>query len=82
MPFAATSMNLEGIGFYEVAQTEEDKYCMFSLICGILKIKQMSITKQKQTYRYRKHTSGYQRGEGWRKGQEKGRELRGIYISM
>ena len=30
----------------------------------IWKIKQMNITKQKQTHRYRKQTSGYQRGEG------------------
>ena len=35
LPFAGTSMDLEGIGFSEVAQTKEDKYCMFSLIRGI-----------------------------------------------
>ena len=31
--------------------------------------------KQKQTNRHRKQTCGYQRGEGWRKGQIKGMGL-------
>ena len=35
MPFAATWMNLEIIILSEVSQTEKDKYCMISLICGI-----------------------------------------------
>ena len=30
-------MNLEGIMLSEVSQTEKDKYCMLSLICGIQK---------------------------------------------
>ena len=33
--FAATWMNLEGIMLSEISQTEKDKYCMISLICGI-----------------------------------------------
>ena len=33
--FAATWMNSEGIMQSEVSQTEKDKYCMISLICGI-----------------------------------------------
>ena len=37
MPFAATWMDLEA-PCLEVPQTEEDKSCMSSLICGILKI--------------------------------------------
>ena len=37
MPFAATWMDLEIIILSEVSQTEKDKYCMISLICGIQK---------------------------------------------
>ena len=29
----------------------------------------MNITKQKQTHRYREQTSGYQRGDGWGRGE-------------
>ena len=35
LPFAATWMDLEGIILSEISQTEKDKYCMISLICGI-----------------------------------------------
>ena len=35
LPFAATWMHLEGIMPSEISQTEKDKYCMISLICGI-----------------------------------------------
>ena len=34
MPFAATWMDLEIVILNEVSQTEKDKYCMTSLICG------------------------------------------------
>ena len=34
-PFAATWMDLEGIVLNEISQTEKDKYCMMSFICGI-----------------------------------------------
>ena len=37
LPYATTWMNLEGIMLNEISQTEKDKYCMISLICGILK---------------------------------------------
>ena len=37
MPFAATWMDLEIIILSEVSQTQEDKYYMILLICGILK---------------------------------------------
>ena len=40
LPFATTWMDLEGIMLSEISQTEKDRYCMISLICGILKIKQ------------------------------------------
>ena len=35
LTFAATWMDLEIIIQSEVSQTEKDKYCMISLICGI-----------------------------------------------
>ena len=35
MPFAATWMDLEIIILSEISQTEEDKYHMMSLRCGI-----------------------------------------------
>ena len=35
VPFVTTLMNLEGIILCEISQTEKDKYCMISLICGI-----------------------------------------------
>ena len=41
MPFAATWMDLEIIILSERSQTEKDKHCIFSLICGILKNKQI-----------------------------------------
>ena len=35
MPFIATWMNLESIILNEVSQTEKEKYCMTTFICGI-----------------------------------------------
>ena len=75
-PLAATWRDLGGIVFSEISQTEKDEYCMMSLICEILKIKQANIvyiTKQRQTHRYREQTSGYQLEEGRDK---RGRRLR------
>ena len=37
----------------------------------------MYVTKQKQTYRYREQTSGYQWGEGKRERKYRGRGVRG-----
>ena len=37
LPFVTTQMNLEDIMLYEISQTDKDKYCMLSLIGGILK---------------------------------------------
>ena len=36
-PFATTWMNPEGIMLSKISQTQKDKYCMISLICGIPK---------------------------------------------
>ena len=35
LPSVTTQMGLEGIMLKEVSQTEKDKQCMTSLICGI-----------------------------------------------
>ena len=35
LPFATTWMDLEGIMLSEISQTEKDKHCMISFICGI-----------------------------------------------
>ena len=35
LPFTTICMDLEGVMLSELNQTEKDKYCMFSLICGI-----------------------------------------------
>ena len=46
LPFVATWMDLEGIMLSEVSQAEKHKYCMISLLCGILKIQQTSEYKR------------------------------------
>ena len=35
LPFVTTWMDFEGIMLNKISQTEKDKYCMVSLICGI-----------------------------------------------
>ena len=35
LPFAATGMDSEGTMLSEISQTEKDKYCMISPVCGI-----------------------------------------------
>ena len=37
LPFVTTWMDPEGIMLNEISQTGKNKYCMLSLICGILK---------------------------------------------
>ena len=37
LPFETTWIELEGIMLIEISQTEKDRYCMVSLLCGILK---------------------------------------------
>ena len=63
LPFAATWIDLEGILLSEISQTEKNRYCMISLLCGIEKYKLVNITKKKQTHKYREQTSGY--GRPW-----------------
>ena len=56
-----------GIRLSEIGQTEKDKCCMISHICGFYKIQQtIDITKKKQTPRYRKQRSGLPVGRGKR----------------
>ena len=59
LPFATTSIELEGIMLSEISQSEKDKYHMISLIRGIYKTKQVNIQKGKKnrakTYREVKH---------------------------
>ena len=35
LPFITTWMDLEGIMLSKISQSEKDKYCTISLICGI-----------------------------------------------
>ena len=35
LPYVTSWMNLQGTMLSEISQTEKDKHCMFSLICGI-----------------------------------------------
>ena len=35
LPFETTWMKLEDIMLSEISQTQKDKYCMISLMCGI-----------------------------------------------
>ena len=37
VPFATIGRSLEILTLCEISQKEKDKYCMISLICGILK---------------------------------------------
>ena len=68
MLFAATWMDKEIIIPSKVSQTEEEKYHMIALICGIENMIQMNLfTKQKQAHRHGKQTYGYQRGK-WGEG--------------
>jgi len=39
LPFATAWTDPEGIMLSEISQTEKGKYCIISLICGILKKK-------------------------------------------
>ena len=60
-------MDLEGTVPSDTSQTEKDQYCMLSLICGLLKIKQISnITKRKETHRYKLVVSSGERKVGRR----------------
>ena len=65
LPFAAIWMDSDSLMRSEISQTENDKYCMISLIWYVASKKYnqlVNITKKKQTHRYRGQASGYQWG--------------------
>ena len=63
MPFAATWMDLEIIILSEVSQTKTS--IIYHLYVESKKIIQMNLfIKQRQTYRHRKQSYGYQREKG------------------
>ena len=60
--FVTTCINLEGIRFSEISQTDKDKYHMILLVCGILKKR-----KKPNKNRYRVIKNWWlPEGRGWR----------------
>ena len=49
LPSVTTWMDLEGIMLSEISQIEKDKYHMISLLCGILKTKQINKHNKTET---------------------------------
>ena len=71
-------MDLECIMLSKRSQTNKDKGCLISLICGIQKIKQTNEYNKKETdseIQRRNYWLPMERGKG--DGQYSGRELRG-----
>ena len=68
MSFAETWIDLGIIILREVSQTEKNKYTisLMYLVESKILIQMTLFTKQKQTQRYRKQTSGCQRGRARR----------------
>ena len=65
MPVATTWMNLKDIMLGEMSHRErQNLVCCNFYVEHKKQNKQIYITKQKQTHRYRKQTRGYQWGEG------------------
>ena len=48
LPFAATWIDLEGIVLDEISQTEKDKYCMISIMCGTTLYNKLVKVKKKE----------------------------------
>ena len=73
MPFAATWMDLKTLILSQVSQNEKDKYHMISLICGILSMEQMILSKNNKQKTETDHGQEEQtwgsragrRGAGW-----------------
>ena len=49
MLFATTWMDLKGIVLSEISQTEREKYCMISVICGFYYNQLVTITTAKRS---------------------------------
>ena len=80
LPIATTWMNLVGIVLSEISQTEKEKYCMISVICGIYYNQLVTITTKKEADpQIQRESSAYQ----WGKGQYRAGGLRGTnsYVS-
>ena len=67
----ATWVDLEDTMLSKISQTEKDKYCIISLLCGIQKLQKTNKAKKNQTHICREQISAYQWGEG--KGEEQSR---------
>ena len=61
MPFIATQMDLEFVMLSKVSQAQKDKYDI-AYMWNKKRVQMNLSTKQKQSYRYRQQTYGYQRG--------------------
>ena len=68
----------QGVWLSEISQTEKDKSCMLSLICGIEKIKLVNITKKKET-QIKRTNERLPEGRGKGGGARWGRLLKGTY---
>ena len=68
-------MDLEGIVLSEIRQRKTDTVC-YHLYVESKKIKQTNEYNKTQIHKYREQTGGYQRGEGRRVGQDRGRGSR------
>ena len=71
LPFATTWFDLESITLSEISQKKERQIQYDITYMKSKKIKWLYATTWKQTYRYRKQTSGYQWGDGKGRGMER-----------
>ena len=68
-------MDFEGIMLSEISQTQKDKYCMISYICGIWKTNKQQQKQNPKTLN-RKHIGGCQgQGKEWAKTGEGGQNV-------
>ena len=63
--FATTWTNWEGIMLSEISQTEKDKYCMVSLICGIKKKKKVKLIETESRMVVARGEEAGEMGRGW-----------------
>ena len=59
LPFTTRWMDREGMMLSEIHQIEIDKYCILSLVCGFLNMKQTNEYNE-TAYSYREQASGSQ----------------------
>ena len=73
-------MHLEYIMLSEISQTERQILYVITYIWNLKTIKQINIAKEEQTHR--EQTNSYQGERDQEKGQNTGRELRGVNYSL